>query len=34
MKEALKKVGIILLIFVIMLTFTEITVIGINSRRN
>lgn len=32
MKEILKKIGIILLIFIIMLTFTETTVMGINNR--
>lgn len=34
MREVLKKVGIILLTFVIMLIFTEKTVIGISNRRN
>ena len=34
MGEVLKKVEIILLIFVIMLTFTETTVIGIDNQSN
>ncbi len=34
MGRVLKKIGIILLTFVIMLTFTETTIIGINNRGN
>ncbi len=34
MRVGLKKVGIILLTLIIVLTFTETAVIGINNRRN